>query len=250
MSNALTGKTAIVTGAAQGIGRAIAEAFAAAGAGVVCSDANADGVAETAAGIGGNAMAQAADVTRAGDLAALVEAAMGAFGGLHIVVYGAALHDDGGTVIDVTEDEWSRVLDVNLTGAFRLAKAAIPAMGKSGGGSMILVASQLGSVASPGRLAYCATKGGLIQLAKVLAADHAADNIRVNTLSPGGVETDRLVRRFGDMDAARQSIGPKHLLNRLAEPREIADAALFLASDASSFMTGADLLVDGGYNAV
>lgn len=142
------------------------------------------------------------------------------------------------------------MLDANLTGAFRLAKAAIPAMAKSGGGSMILAASQLGSVGSPGRAAYCATKGGLIQRAKVLAADHAVDNIRVNTLSPGSVETDRLVRRFGDMNQPRRSIGPKHLLNRLAAPREIADAALFLASEASSFMTGADLLVDGGYNAV
>ena len=250
MGDVLTGKAAIVTGAAQGIGKAIAQAFAAAGAKVVCSDANADGVAETARAIGDDAIAYPADVTRAGDMAALVEAATGAFGGLHVVVYGAALHDEGGTVLDVTEDEWSRVLDVNLTGAFRMAKAAIPAMAKSGGGSMTLVASQLGSVGSPGRAAYCATKGGLIQLAKVLAADHAVDNIRVNTLSPGGVETDRLVRRFGDMNQARRSIGPKHLLNRLAAPREIADAALFLASEASSFMTGADLLVDGGYNAV
>lgn len=250
MGDVLTGKTAIVTGAAQGIGQAIAQAFAEAGAKVVCSDANADGVAETARAIGGEAIAYPADVTRAADMAALVEAAASAFGGLDVVVYGAALHDEGGTVVDVTEDEWSRVLDVNLTGAFRMAKAAIPAMAKSGGGSMILVASQLGSVGSPGRAAYCATKGGLIQFAKVLAADHAVDNIRVNTLSPGGVETDRLVRRFGDMNQARRSIGPKHLLNRLAAPREIADAALFLAGEASSFMTGADLLVDGGYNAV
>jgi NAD(P)-dependent dehydrogenase (short-subunit alcohol dehydrogenase family) len=119
-----------------------------------------------------------------------------------------------------------------------------------GAGSVILIASQLGRVASPGRPAYCATKGALIQLAKVLATDHAAQGIRANTISPGAIETRRMLRRWKDMDAARKGMGPKHLLGRLGLPEEIARAAVFLASDASSFMTGSDLLVDGGYTAI
>ena len=118
------------------------------------------------------------------------------------------------------------------------------------GGSIIHIASQLGRVGAPNRPAYCASKGALIQLAKAMAVDHAPQNIRVNALSPGAVETRRLVLRFGDMEAARRIAGPKHLLQRLGQPDEIAQAALFLASDAASFMTGADLLVDGGYTAI
>jgi NAD(P)-dependent dehydrogenase (short-subunit alcohol dehydrogenase family) len=121
---------------------------------------------------------------------------------------------------------------------------------EGGGGSVILIASQLGSVASPGRAVYCAGKGALIQLAKVMAADHAAEGVRVNTLSPGAIETGRLLRRYGDMAEARAALGPKHPMGRLGLPEEIAEAAVFLASDAASFMTGADLLVDGGYTAV
>jgi NAD(P)-dependent dehydrogenase (short-subunit alcohol dehydrogenase family) len=120
----------------------------------------------------------------------------------------------------------------------------------AGGGSIIHVASQMGRVGAAGRPAYTATKGALIQLAKTMAADHAADNVRVNTLSPGAVETGRMVFRFGSMEEARRVSGPMHLLKRLGQPDEIAAAAVFLASDASTFMTGADLLVDGGYTAV
>jgi NAD(P)-dependent dehydrogenase (short-subunit alcohol dehydrogenase family) len=123
-------------------------------------------------------------------------------------------------------------------------------MAARGGGSIIHIASQLGTVGTPGRVAYCATKGALVTMAKAMASDHAAQGIRVNTLSPGAVETDRMVLRFGDMQKAREVLGPKHLMNRLGYPEEIAAAALFLASDASSFMTGSNLLVDGGYNAV
>jgi NAD(P)-dependent dehydrogenase (short-subunit alcohol dehydrogenase family) len=153
-------------------------------------------------------------------------------------------------VLELDEAAWDRVIRVNLTGAFLMARATIPAMIARGGGSVILIASQLGRVASPGRPAYCATKGALIQLAKVLAVDHAAQGIRANTLSPGAVETRRMLRRWKTMDEARAVMGPKHLLGRLGQPDEIARAAVSLASDASSFMTGADLLIDGGYTAV
>jgi NAD(P)-dependent dehydrogenase (short-subunit alcohol dehydrogenase family) len=120
----------------------------------------------------------------------------------------------------------------------------------AGGGSIIHIASQLGRVAAPQRVAYCSTKGAVIQMAKAMAIDHAPDNVRVNALSPGAVATRRMLHRYGGMDEARRIAGPKHLLNRLGEPDEIAQAALFLASDGASFMTGADLLVDGGYTAV
>jgi len=112
------------------------------------------------------------------------------------------------------------------------------------------VASQLGHVGSAGRPGYCATKGALIQLAKVLAIDHAAQGIRANTISPGAIETRRMLRRPKDMEEARRMMGPKHLLNRLGLPEEVARVAVFLASDASSFVTGSDVLADGGYTAV
>jgi NAD(P)-dependent dehydrogenase (short-subunit alcohol dehydrogenase family) len=131
-----------------------------------------------------------------------------------------------------------------------MSRAVLPAMIAGGGGSIIHIASQLGRVGGPARAVYCATKGALIQLAKAMAIDHAAQNVRVNTLSPGAVETQRLVYRYGDMATARREGGPKHLLMRLGQPDEIARAALYLASDASSFVTGSDLLVDGGYTAV
>jgi NAD(P)-dependent dehydrogenase (short-subunit alcohol dehydrogenase family) len=120
---------------------------------------------------------------------------------------------------------------------------------EGGGGSIIFIASQLGRVGSPGPAVYCATKGALIQLAKVMAIDHGGQNIRVNALSPGGVETQRTLRRYGSFKTGRQTLGRKHLLGRLGRPQEIAAAALFLASEASSFVTGSDLLGDRGYTA-
>jgi NAD(P)-dependent dehydrogenase (short-subunit alcohol dehydrogenase family) len=249
----LDGKAAIVVGAAAGIGRAITVALAEAGARVACADLDEDGVRATAKAAettGARTLAIRADVSRAADARALVSTAVGELGRLDVLVFGAAVHDPTATVPELSEADWNQVLAVNLTGAFLVCREALPAMIGGGGGSVILIASQLGRVASPGRAAYCATKGALIQLARVMAADHAADGIRVNTLSPGAVATERLVRRFGDMEAARAALDHRHLLGRLGRPVEIARAALFLASDASSFMTGADLLVDGGYTAL
>src|ERR671926_217490 len=121
----------------------------------------------------------------------------------------------------------------NVAGAYLMSRWAIPHIERSGGGSIIHIASQLGTVGTPGRVAYCATKGALITMAKAMAADHAAQKIRVNTLSPGAIETERMPLRFGTMEKAREVMGPKHLLNRLGLPDEIAQAAIFLASDAS-----------------
>jgi NAD(P)-dependent dehydrogenase (short-subunit alcohol dehydrogenase family) len=250
---ALESKVALVVGAASGICRAVALTFARAGAHVVCADMDEVGARSTAAAVekaGGRALAQRLDVTQSADARAAVAAAENAFGGLDVLLFGAATREPSATVATMEEADWNRTLAVNLTGAFLVSKAALPALTRRGGGSIILIASQLGRVAAPERPAYCATKGALIQLAKVMAADHARENIRVNTLSPGAIATGRLVHRYGDMDKARAHHGPKHLLGRIGEPEEIAQAALFLASDASSFMTGSDLLVDGGYTAI
>jgi NAD(P)-dependent dehydrogenase (short-subunit alcohol dehydrogenase family) len=250
---ALQDKVALVVGAGSGICRAVALAFAGAGAHVVCADVDEAGARSTAEAVektGARALALRLDVTRAADAGAAVAAAERAFGGLDVLLYGAATREPSATVAAMEESDWNRTIAVNLTGAFLVSKAALPALARRGGGSVILIASQLGRVAAPERPAYCATKGALIQLAKVMAADHAPQGIRVNTLSPGAIATGRLVHRYGDMDRARAHHGPKHLLGRIGEPEEIAQAALFLASDASSFMTGSDLLVDGGYTAV
>ena len=249
----LTGKVALVSGAGGGIGRAICLAFAEAEAALACCDidaASAEETARLARDAGGRAVAQPCDVSVQAQTEAAAAAAHQAFGRVDIVVSGAAPHDPSGTVLETSVADWDRVLAVNLTGAFLLSRAALPYMIEGGGGSIIFIASQLGRVGSAGRAAYCATKGALIQLAKVMAIDHAGQNVRVNTLSPGGVETQRTLQRYGSFEAGRHTLGPKHLLGRLGQPHEIAAAALFLASEASSFVTGSDLLVDGGYTAV
>jgi NAD(P)-dependent dehydrogenase (short-subunit alcohol dehydrogenase family) len=249
----LKGKTAVVAGAGSGIGRAIALAFARAGAQVACLDLDAKAAAATSAEAGKSgprAIAITCDVSGEDDVKAAADKVLKDFKSVQVLVSGAAGHDPTGTVLDLTLDQWNRVFAVNVAGAFLLSRAFLPAMIAAGGGSVILIASQHGSVAAPGRAVYCASKGALIQLAKTMAADHAAQNVRVNTLSPGAVETGRMLFRFGDMETARRTAGPKHLLGRLGQPDEIAAAAVFLASDASSFMTGSDMLVDGGYNAV
>lgn len=245
----LAGKAAIVTGAGTGICRAIAVAFAKAGARVACLDINPKNVEETARLAGQGALAIRCDVSSESDTKAAVERAVQAFGALHILVNGAAVTDPAATVLDLDLAAWNRTFATNVAGAFLMSRWAIPHIAASGGGSIIHIASQLGTVGTAARVAYCSTKGALITMAKAMAIDHAAQGIRVNTLSPGAVETDRLLR-YGSMEKAREILGPKHLLKRLAQPEELAQAALFLAADASSFMTGANLLVDGGYNAV
>jgi NAD(P)-dependent dehydrogenase (short-subunit alcohol dehydrogenase family) len=246
---ALRGKGAVVTGAGGGIGRAIAATLARAGASVACVDINLATAEETARLAGESALAIRCDVSSESETKETVERAARAFGALHVLVNGAAMSDPTATVLDLDLAGWNAVFGINVGGAFLMSRWIIPHMAAAGGGSIIHIASQLATVGTPGRVAYCATKGALVTMAKAMAADHAAQGIRVNTLSPGGVETDRLLR-FGSMAKAREVLGAKHLLQRLGQPEEIAAAALFLASDASSFMTGADLRVDGGYNAV
>ena len=193
----LTGKVALVSGAGGGIGRAICLAFAEAEAAVACCDIDAASAEETVrlARIGGGrAIAQHCDVSVQQQTEAAAAATHRAFGRIDILVSGAAPHDPSGTVLEMSLADWDRVLAVNLTGSFLSSRAVLPYMIEGGGGSIIFIASQLGRVGSAGRPAYCATKGALIQLAKVMAIDHAGQNIRVNTLSPGGVETQRTLQ--------------------------------------------------------
>jgi NAD(P)-dependent dehydrogenase (short-subunit alcohol dehydrogenase family) len=249
----LTGKAALISGAGGGICRAIAVAFAEAGGSVASIDIDIEAAAETArlvAAAGGKAISRQCNVADEAEVRAVTKAAHDSFGRLDILVSGAAPHDPGGTVIETPLAEWQMVVDINLTGAFLLSKAALPYMIAGGGGSIIFIASQLGRVGSAGRAAYCSTKGALIQLAKVIAIDHAEQNVRANALSPGAVETQRTLKRYGSFAMAREKIGGKHLTGRLGRPEELAQAAVFLASDAASFVTGSDLLVDGGYTAI
>jgi NAD(P)-dependent dehydrogenase (short-subunit alcohol dehydrogenase family) len=249
----LDGRAALVVGAGSGIGRAIALAFGTVGAIVGCVDRSEDAAKATMREIvaaNGKAEAIPCDIASEAEVDAAVVRFIAACGSPRILVNGAAADDLSGTILELPPAEWTRVLTVNLTGPYLMSRAVLPHMIAAGGGSIIHIASQMGRVGAPGRPAYCATKGALIQLAKVMAADHATENVRVNTLSPGAVETRRMPLRFGDMETARRISGPLHLLKRLGQPDEIAAAAVILASDASSFMTGADLLVDGGYTAV
>ncbi len=249
----LADRAAIVTGAGGGIGRAICVAFAAEGAKLVCAEIDVDSAQETAAAVeaaGGEALVQACDVSRGDEARAAVEAAVARYGGLHILVNNAAVFPTMATICDLDETEWERALAVNIGGAYHMSRFAVPAIAAAGGGSIVHVASQMARVANAGQTAYCTTKGALLMLAKGMALDHAHQNIRVNALSPGGIATEGMARKWGGMGAAEREWGePKHPLGRLGRVEEVAQAAVFLASEESSFMTGADLVIDGGYTA-
>jgi NAD(P)-dependent dehydrogenase (short-subunit alcohol dehydrogenase family) len=247
----LGGKVAMVTGAGGGIGSAICRRFADEGAALVCIDLDAMLLERLAADLGSFACRASmlhADVAEEKTAELGVARARDEFGRLDVLVSNAVYDLPLAPLTAISLTDWRRTMAVNLDSAFLLSKHAIPVMAAGGGGSIILVASQLGRVARHGRPWYCAAKGALIQLAKAMALDHAGQNIRVNSLSPGPVETDRYVRNFESREAARSS--HHTLIGRLGSPEEIAGGAAFLASNESSFMTGADLLIDGGYTAV
>jgi NAD(P)-dependent dehydrogenase (short-subunit alcohol dehydrogenase family) len=249
-SDALAGRVALVTGGGGEIGAAIALRLAAAGAAVAVADVRAEAAQDIVAEItksGARAIAIIADISSADDAQEAVRRTVAAFGKLTTLVNVAANVTPDGTVETLTLADWNGALAVNLTGAFLMCKYAVPEIRKAGGGTIINIASQLGQIGIAGRSPYSTTKAALIQFTKCLAVDHAADGIRANTLSPGGVDTARILRRFENREAANRARGPDYLLGRPGRVDEIAAGALFLASEESSFMTGADLLLDGGY---
>ncbi|MFW6024176.1 MAG: SDR family oxidoreductase [Dichotomicrobium sp.] len=245
----LEGKVAIVTGASSGIGRAAAVLFAQEGAKVIINARRAAELDELVASIeenGGRAIAMAGDVRDDRLASALVEEAVGRFGGLDIAFNNAGSLGEMGDAASISLAGWRDTLDVNLTSAFLGAKYQLPAMEKRGGGSIIFTGTFVGySAGFPGMAAYAASKAGVIGLVQVIAGEYGAKGVRANAILPGGVDTP-MGRAVADTPEARSFVEGLHALKRIAAPEEIAHMALYLASGASSFVTGAALLVDGG----
>ena len=246
----LSGRVALVAGGGGEIGAAIARLFAAEGAAVAVADIDphkAETVAGAIAAQGGRAQALAVDVADEASARQAIARTVEIFGKLTTLVNVAATVTADGTVETLGLEEWNKAIAVNLTGVFLMCKFAVPELRRSGGGSIVNIASQLGHLGVPLRAPYCTTKAALIHFTRILAMDHAVDNIRANTISPGFILTERSSARSGGKARARVVNGPRHLLNRPGEPEEIAAGALYLAGEESSFVTATDLLIDGGY---
>jgi NAD(P)-dependent dehydrogenase (short-subunit alcohol dehydrogenase family) len=242
METPLQGRVALVTGAAGDIGAAIVRRFAAAGARVAALDAK--------AGVPKDGLALNCDLTDPAAVKRAVDEAARHFGGLHILVNNAAADTARAPVADIALEDWQRHFAVNVTAAFLAAKHAIPHMRAAGGGVVLNIASQLGSVTSKHGAAYSASKAAVISLTRSIAVDHAADGIRAVSLSPGAIMTSRLTSRFGGEEATRKALAGLHPIGRLGTPEEVAEAALFLVSGKASFFTGSDVVMDGGYTAI
>lgn len=247
----LEGKVAVVTGAARGIGAAVAARFAQEGAAVVCADVLEDELLETVAAItatGGTCRALVADVAAGEDNERLVGEAMLRFGRLDVFHANAAVQVMGG-LGETDPADWDRMHAVNVRGVAHGIRFAVPAMVESGGGSIIITASLLGIVGDPDLPFYGATKGALRSLCRAVAAAHGPDGVRCNTICPGDVETELLKDFFEfqpDPVESRRRITERYPLRRFATPLDVANAALFLAGDESAYVTGTDLTVDGG----
>ncbi|OGO35467.1 MAG: hypothetical protein A2147_04740 [Chloroflexi bacterium RBG_16_57_8] len=250
----LKDKVAVVTGAGSGIGRAIAELFGREGAKVVVADITDESGRETARLIeneGGQALFVHADVSRSDEVKAMVTATVQTYGRLDIVVNNAAyMHDsrERSSVTGTTEEEWDLSMGVTLDGVFRVSKYALPEMIKGGGGAIVNVASIVAAVVVPNLAAYCTAKAGMVQLTKSLALDYGAANIRANAVCPGIIATPGSAPELEDPDRRRFLLS-RTILDRPGLPEEVAYAALFLASEESSYVTGSVLMVDGGWSA-
>ena len=252
----LSGKTAVITGAANGIGRAMAKALADAGANVVVSDVLVEDGERTVAEIvaaGGSAVFVAADVADSAQAEHLIAATVERFGGIDILANNAGIGGAKARLHEIEPADWDRVIDVNLRGTFLCSKYALPHFLAQQDGRIINTASTYGLVGAPNAVAYCASKGGIINLTRQMAVDYGHDGIRVNAICPGYIDTG-LGRRgptlspeeFAAANAVREKAAAMQPLGRQGLPAEVGALALFLASDASSFMTGSIITVDGG----
>lgn len=247
----LEGRRAVVTGAASGIGRAIAERYAAEGARVLVADLDGEAGEAVAAELGGSALSQAADVARAEQVEALVSRAVTEWGGLDAWVNNAGI-GVAATTPETSEEDWDRLMAVNLKGTFLGMKYAIPAIRDSGGGAVVNISSVAALVGVPDRAAYCAAKGGILALTRAAAIDHVAEGVRINAICPGTVDTPwvrRITESYPDPEAARAAMRARQPHGRLVTAEEIAAMAAYLASDEAGSVIGAAMVVDGGMTA-
>jgi NAD(P)-dependent dehydrogenase (short-subunit alcohol dehydrogenase family) len=251
-NGSFAGKVAFVTGAANGIGRAAALAFAREGAGVVAADVSEQGIQETVRlieGAGGRALAVGCDVTRAADVKAALDEAVETFGRLNFAFNNAGVEQPLTPAADLAEEEWDRIVDVDLRGVFLCMKHEIPLLLKQGGGAIVNTSSGAGVKGFAGQAAYSAAKFGVIGLNKAAALDYAKSNIRINAVCPGIVETPMMDRFSGGTPEGRERVIAQEPVGRMGRPEEIAAAVLWLCSDAAAFTVGAALVVDGGQTA-
>ncbi len=247
----LAGKTALITGAGSGIGKATALLFAREGARVAVCDINAANGQDTVKAIqaaGGQALLVQADVSKAADCQRAMAEVMKAWGRLDVLFNNAGVTRRA-NVLDTTEAEWDLVMNVNVKSIFLMSKYAVPIMQAQGGGSIINTGSGWGLTGGKDAISYCASKGAVVNMTKAMAIDHGPQNIRVNTVCPGDTDTPMLrseARELGLEETALVEAGKSRPLQKVGTPLEIAQAVLFLASDRSSFVTGSALVVDGG----
>ena len=247
----LIGKRALVTGGASGIGRATAELFAQEGAWVALIDIDTQQGGEVVGGIlddGGKAIFISADVSRALDCQSAVSQVVEAFGGIDILYNGAGVIRRA-TALELDEDDWDLVMNVNAKSVYLMCKYVIPIMVREGGGAIVNTASGWGLVGGPQAVAYCAAKGAVVQLTRAMAIDHGPENIRVNCVCPGDTDTPMLrveAQQLGEAEADFMQAAAARPLQRVGSPQDIAEAVLYLVSDAASFVSGTTLVVDGG----
>lgn len=246
MTGRLDGKVAVVTGAGSGMGRAICERFCREGARVVAADIS-GGQDSTADSAGPNCIAVHADVSSADDVQAMLQTAITEFGGLHVLCNNAGTQGQMALTADYELEQFERIMAINARGVFLGMKFGIPLLLKSGGGSIVNTASMASLVAFPQMIAYCASKGAVLMMTKTAAVEYADQGIRVNCFCPGSIKTnmlDSLPKEYID------AVIDANPVKRVGTADEIADLALFLASDESSFITGTEIVIDGGYTAL